>query len=111
MPKVTPGILSAGPKGPPIRTYQIRSAIASTISGVTRIRKTSARKRIDHRPLRLASAMPAAVPRMVAMSAVPEATTIDVLMASMIVGSVVPVRYPSRPTPSNVRIDRPLLNE
>ena len=70
----------------------MRSAIASTISGVTRIRKTSARKSTVHFPLRLAKAIPAKDPRMVAMIAVPVAATIEVFTASRIVGSIVPVR-------------------
>ena len=89
----------------------MRSAIATTISGVTRIEEQSAMKRIVHRPFRLARAMPANDPRTVAMIAVPNATTIEVFTASWMVGSVIPVRYPSSPTPLKVRIDRPLLNE
>jgi len=45
------------------------------------------------------------------MSAVPEAATIDVFTASWIVGSVIPVRYPSKPMPLQTSIARPLLNE
>ena len=45
------------------------------------------------------------------MIAVPVAATIEVFTAFRIVGSVIPVRYPSRPTPFQSSIDRPLLNE
>jgi len=66
--------------------------MASTISGVTRIRNTSAKNKIVHLPLRLAKAIPANDPRMVAMRAVPTAATIEVFTASRMVGSVKPVR-------------------
>ena len=61
--------------------------------------------------MRRANAIPANVPRTVAIRAVPAAATIEVLIASRIVGSVTPVRYPLSPTPLNVTIARPLLNE
>ena len=44
------GIVVSGPNGPPRRTNQMRSAIATTISGVTKIRNKSAMKRIVHGP-------------------------------------------------------------
>ena len=68
-----------GPNGPLIRTYQMSSAIASTISGVTSTRNTNVMKTTTHLPGRRASAMPASEPRMVAMRAAPTATFSDVV--------------------------------
>ena len=45
------------------------------------------------------------------MSAVPAAATIEVFIAFRMVGSVIPVRYPFKPTPVQMSIARPLLNE
>ena len=59
--------------GPPIRTYQISSEIASTISGVTITRNTNARNAIVHLPGRRASAMAAHVPSTVERGAAPTA--------------------------------------
>ena len=55
--------------------------------------------------------MPANDPSTVAMSEVPTAAAMEVFTASRIVGSVVPVRYAARPTPSQVSMERPSLNE
>ena len=94
-----------------IFTYQISSAIASTISGVTSTRKTSAMKTMTHLPGRLASAMPASDPRMVAMMAEPTAAFNEVVIAPRITGLSGRVLYQSTPNPSQASNARPLLNE
>ena len=62
---------------PPRLTNQIWRPIASTISGVTRIRKTSARNTFVQTPGRRASAIPASPPSTTEISVATIATLIE----------------------------------